>query len=54
MSEQQLREFISITLQQLGGRDAALVALRNDPGNWIGVQSSKYLSEEFLNHMNHL
>jgi hypothetical protein len=32
MSEQQLREFISITLQELGGRDAALVALRDDPG----------------------
>jgi hypothetical protein len=28
----QLREFISITLQELGGRDAALVALRDDPG----------------------
>jgi hypothetical protein len=30
MSSEQLREFISMTLQDMGGKDAALLALRND------------------------
>jgi hypothetical protein len=32
MSIEQLREFISVTLQDMGGKDAALIELRNDPG----------------------
>jgi hypothetical protein len=33
MSSEQLREFISVTLQDMGGKDAALLALRNDPAS---------------------
>ncbi len=32
MSIEQLRESISVTLQDMGGKDAALIELRNDPG----------------------
>jgi hypothetical protein len=32
MSIEQLREFISVTLQDMGGKEAALIELRNDPG----------------------
>ncbi len=32
MNIEQLREFISVTLQDMGGKDAVLIELRNDPG----------------------